>query len=111
MHVIDHINLSAHNYEAEEPDNNCGTANEIQLHQHTHPAAALPVKFECSKDGNMLYVYNAGRVVKILNASGQVVLIQTASKNKEHTVFNIKKLKKGKYSIQAGNRQYIFLKK
>lgn len=111
MHVIDHINLSARNFQAEEADNNYRHTDEIQLHHDAHPALVRPVKFELSEDSNMLYVHNAGRVIKILNAQGKVVLIQTAVQDNEPTVFNLKKLKKGKYSIQACNRQYAFLKK
>lgn len=110
MHVIDHINLSAHSYEAGEPGK-YQAEDEIQLSQAAHPVPALPFKFKLSEDRNMLYIYNATRVIKILNASGKVVLIQTAAKNNEPTVFNLKKLKKGKYSIQTGNRQYLFFKK
>ncbi|ANI87966.1 hypothetical protein A9P82_00720 [Arachidicoccus ginsenosidimutans] len=69
------------------------------------------VKFHISDDKTKLHVYNATRVIKILNSRGKLILIQTAPKNGEPAVFDIQKLKRGAtYFIEASDEQLTFIK-
>ncbi len=85
-----------------------GPVNEDSRLMHTPTPSAI--KFHISDDKNHLHIYNAERVVKILNYTGKVILIQTVPQNNEPVTFKIKKLKRGTYFIQASGRQYTFIK-
>ncbi|MDE1192291.1 MAG: hypothetical protein PW786_09150 [Arachidicoccus sp.] len=68
------------------------------------------IQFFFNKKKDILIIQNAVRVVKIFNAEKQLVQIQTAAKNREPTIFDTKKFKKGVYKVIVADKQFIFIK-